>query len=107
MEFHIDNETESEDVMARIFNPELGLHVTIITAPESTLKEDGPVVTQITDSDIYVLYSDEFVERKIETAFEKNREDLGEMMAFSVGVSFLISQAILAAETKFQENSKQ
>lgn len=106
MKFEFNNEEESDEIMARMFNPEIGLNVTILTAPEDTLQEDGPVVTQITDSDVYVIYSDEYVERKLAAAFDKNREEFGEAMAFTIGLSFLISTAINAATEKFNENCK-
>jgi len=103
MNFHIDYDTEGDDVMARVFNPELGLNVVIVTAPYATLQEDGPTVTQISDSDIVVMYSDEFVENKLLSA-ARNADEFGEAMAFSLGVSYLISTAIIEAEKRFHES---
>lgn len=80
-----------------------GRQVTIITAGYDTIGEDGPVVTQMSESDIIVVYSDEYVERKLSSAQEKNREDFGDT-AWTIGLSFLVQQALKVAEEKFADS---
>lgn len=94
------NDDESEDVMVRIVEEKSGKMVTIMTAAHDTLGEDGPVLTQIADDQVIVIYSNEYVMRKMEAAIEKNREEFGEM-AFTIGFSYLLNQAMEAVREKF------
>jgi hypothetical protein len=94
------NDDESEDVMVRIVEEKSGKMVTIMTAGHETLGEDGPVLTQIADDQVIVIYSNEYVMRKMNAAIENNREEFGEM-AFTIGFSFLLNQAMEAVREKF------
>ena len=94
------NDDESEDVMVRIVEEKSGKMVTIMTARHDTLGEDGPVLTQIADDQVIVIYSNEYVMRKMNAAIENNREEFGEM-AFTIGFSFLLNQAMEAVREKF------
>jgi hypothetical protein len=98
------NHEEEDDVMARLFNEELGYTVTIITAPEHVLKEDGPVVNQISNDEIIIIYSDEFVDKKITSAYDNNHEEFGDM-AKGIGFAYLMSEAMKAANKKFEASN--
>lgn len=89
-----------DDVLARFVNERDGYEVTIITAPEEVLKEDGPVVNQISDDRITIIFADEYIERRLEIAHEKNHEEFGNA-AFGIGLAFIVSQALEAAENAF------
>lgn len=91
---------ESEDVLVRIFHEESEKMVTIITADYSTIGEDGPVVTQIAEDRVVVIFSNEYVEKKINAAIERNAEEFGEM-AFTIGFSFIVNSAMKAVGEKF------
>jgi len=91
---------EGDDVMMRIIEKNSGKMVTIMTADQDTLGEDGPVLTQIADDQVIVIYSLEYVMEKMNAAVEKNREDFGDM-AFSIGFTFLINQALAAVRENF------
>lgn len=94
------NEEFDEDVLARFVNEKDGYEVTIITAPEEVLKEDGPVVNQISEDRITIIFAYEYLEKKLEAAHEKNHEEFGNA-AFGIGLAFIISQALEAAENAF------
>lgn len=98
-EIHFIDE-ESDDVMVRIVEKESGKMVTIMTADRETLGEDGPVLTQIADDQVVVVYALEYVMNKMDAAVEKNREEFGDM-AFAIGFSFLVNQAMDAVREKF------
>jgi hypothetical protein len=98
-EIHFLDE-ESDDVMVRIVEKESGKMVTIMTAQRETLGEDGPVLTQIADDQVVVIYALEYVMQKMDAAVEKNREEFGDM-AFTIGFSFLLNQAMEAVREKF------
>lgn len=93
-------EGEGEDVMARIIEKDSGKMVTIMTANRETLGEDGPVLTQIADDQVIVIYSLEYVMEKMDAAIRNNSDDFGEM-AFTIGFSFLMNQAMAAVREKF------
>lgn len=95
---------DGEDVMVRIVEEKSGKMVTIMTAEHNTLGEDGPVLTQIADDQVIVIYSNEYVMRKMNAAIEKNHEEFGEM-AFTIGFSFLLNQAMEAVRKEFFTNN--
>lgn len=98
------HEEEGDDVMARLFNEELGFTVTIITAPEHVLKEQGPVVNQISDDEIIIIYSEEFVDEKITSAYDNNYEDFGDL-AKGIGFAYLMSEAMKVANKSFNTSN--
>ena len=102
MDIEFSNE-ESDDVMLRIFQKETGQMVTIVTAERDTLGEDGPVVTQIADDQVIVMFSLEYVTHKMDEAIARNRDEFGDM-AFGIGFSYLVNQAMRAAMEKFNTN---
>ena len=91
---------ESDDVMMRIVEKNSGKMVTIVTAERTTLGEDGPVLTQIADDQVIVMYALEYVMEKMNAAVEKNQEEFGDM-AFTIGFTFLVNQALTAVREKF------
>jgi hypothetical protein len=95
--------SEDPEVMFRFENPETGQHVAVITAPPETMDEDGPVVIQLTDDNIVVLYNERFVEEKFARAIERNAEEFGEATAAAMAMSNLMQMALLAAAKKFEE----
>lgn len=97
-------EDDGDDVMARFYNEERGLTVTVITAPEDVLKEEGPVVNQISNDEVIVIYSDEFVEKKLVSGYEKNKEEFGEM-AIGIGFAYLMSEAMRVANERFDASN--
>ena len=98
-EIHFSDE-DSDDVMVRIVEKETGKMVTIMTADRETLGQDGPVLTQIADDQVIVVYAFEYVLEKMNAAVEKNHEEFGEM-AFTIGFTFLLNQAMMAVREKF------
>ena len=105
MQIEFSNE-DSGDVMCRFIDEKRGYEITVITAPEESLGEDGPVVTQISNDSVIVVFSDEFVERKIDSIFQRNVEEMGEQ-AMGVGIAYIMNTAVRAAEKKFAENEEQ
>ena len=89
---------ENEDVMARISN-EYGEEVTILTAPRETLGEDGPVVTQISNDKIIVVFSDEFIERKLKAGLDNNKEEFGEA-SIAIGFTYILTLALQTVKEK-------
>lgn len=91
---------DSDDVMARLVSEKDGYTLTIITAPRDVLQEDGPVVNQIAEDQVIVIYALEYVMEKMDAAYEKNHEEFGEM-AHGIGFSYLLTQAMKVAADKF------
>ena len=89
---------EDEDVMARISN-EYGEQVTILSAPRDTLGEDGPVVTQVSNDQVIVIFSDEFIQEKLKAAITNNEEDFGDA-SFAIGFTYLLTLALKTAKEK-------
>ena len=96
-------EGDGEDVMLRVVEQETGKMVTVITAEQETLGSEGPLVTQIADDQVIVLFSNEYVKAKIDSAIEKNQEEFGDM-AFTIGFSYIINQAMKAVKETFLGN---
>ncbi len=84
---------DSDDVMCRLHNESSGYTLTIITAAQDVLQEDGPVVNQISNDEVIVIYSLEYVMQKMSAAYEKNHEEFGEM-AHGIGFSYLVNEAM-------------
>lgn len=89
-----------EDILCR-FNDGNGRTITIVTA--DSLSEDGPVVVQTTEDDVVVVFSGDFVQHKVETMYERNKDELGES-AGMIGLSYILKLAIEAASEKFASN---
>jgi hypothetical protein len=96
-------EGDGEDVMLRVVDKKTGKMVTIITAGEETLGSEGPLVTQISDDQVIVMFSDEYVKAKMDAAVEKNHEEFGDM-AFTIGFSYILNQAMKAVQETFLDN---
>lgn len=94
---------EEEDVLCRFIDKENNRTITVITAPHSALQEDGPVVTQIAENQVVVVFADEFIARKVEMSYEKNKEEFGDM-AMGIGLAFVMRAAMEAAMKKFDES---
>lgn len=99
----VDFVEEDDDVLCRFIDKENNRRITVITAPRESLKEDGPVVTQFSNEDVIVMFSDEFITSKVESAIEKNSEEFGEM-AVGIGLAFVMRSALEAAMRKFDES---
>lgn len=97
---NIEFNDDEKDVMVRIVEEKSGKMVTIMTTERDTLGEDGPVLTQIADDQVIVIYSNEYVMRKMNAAIENNRDEFGDM-AFTIGFSYLLNQAMEAVREKF------
>ena len=69
-----------------------------------TMDEDGPVVIQLTEDNIVVLFNECFVEEKFERSIERNAEECGEAMAMAMAMASLLEMALLAASRKFEES---
>ena len=95
---------DGDDVLARLYNEEQGFTVTIITAPEDVLQEEGPVVNQISNDEVIIIYADEFIQRKMESAYEKNKEEFGEM-ARGIGFAYIMGEAMKAAAKSFNSSN--
>lgn len=95
--------SDDPEVMFRFENPETGQHVAVIAAPPESMDEDGPVVIQLTEDNIVVLYNERFVEEKFARAIERNAEEFGEATAAAMAMSNLMQMALLAASKKFEE----
>lgn len=91
---------DDQDILCR-FSDEKGRTITVLTA--ETLTEDGPVVIQTTEEDVVVVFSDSFVRNKVETMYERNKDELGES-AGMIGLSYIIRLAVEAAVDKFASN---
>ena len=95
--------SDDPEVMFRFENPETGQQVAVIAAPPETMDEDGPVVIQLTEDNVVVLFNECFVEEKLERAIERNAEEFGESMAMAMVMSNLVQMALRAASKKFDE----
>ena len=95
--------SEDPEVMFRFENPETGQRVAVITAPPETIDGDGPVVIQLAEDNIVVLFNERFVEEKFLRAIELNSEEFGEGEAAAMAMSHLMQVALLAASKKFEE----
>ena len=95
--------SDDPEVMFRFENPETGQQVAVIAAPPETMDEDGPVVIQLTEDNIVVLFNECFVEDKFERSIERNAEECGEAMAMAMAMASLLEMALLAASRKFEE----
>jgi hypothetical protein len=95
---------DGDDVLARLYNEEQGFTVTIITAPEDVLQEEGPVVNQISSDEVIIIYADEFIERKMDAAYEKNKDEFGEM-ARGIGFAYIMGEAMKAAAKSFDASN--
>lgn len=91
---------DESDVMLRVMHEESGKMITVVTAERATIGEDGPVVTQISDDQVVIIFAMEYVQHKMEQAIERNSEEFGDM-AFTIGLSYLLNQAMTAATEKF------
>jgi len=96
---------ESEDVVAIFTDDNKNQRITVLTAPEETLGEEGPVVVQTSEDSISVIYSYEYFTSKLDKALQENGEDYGVQAAFGMGLALLLSKAVAAAEKKFKESS--
>lgn len=96
--------SDDPDVMFRFENPETGQQVAVIAAPADSMDEDGPVVIQLTDDNIVVLYNERFVEEKFNRALEVAADEFGEGTAAAMAMTSLMQQALLAASKKFEGN---
>ena len=96
--------SDDPEVMFRFENPETGQQVAVIAAPPETMDEDGPVVIQLTEDNVVVLFNECFVEEKLERAIERNAEEFGESMAMEMAMASLLEMALLAASRKFEES---
>lgn len=94
---------DEEDILCRFIDSDTNRRITVITAPRETLNEDGPIVTQIADNEVIVMFADEFIERKVNHSYEVNKEEFGEM-AIGIGLAFVMKQAMEAAVEKFNES---
>jgi hypothetical protein len=101
---NVSYEENDPDILARFINEHDGYEVTILTTPEDVLQEDGPVVNQISEDRITVIFSNEYVERKLIESHEKNKDEFGEK-AFAVGFAVIVSKALAAAEEKLHPPS--
>ncbi len=99
----IEFSEEESDVMLRIKHEESGKMITVVTAERATLGEDGPVVTQISDDQVVVIFAMEYVKHKMDQAIERNADEFGDM-ALTIGLSYLLNQAMTAATEKFLTN---
>jgi len=97
-------EEDGSDVLARLYNEEQGFTVTIITAPEDVLQEEGPVVNQISNDEVIIIYADEFIQRKMDAAYEKNKDEFGEM-ARGIGFAYIMGEAMKAAARSFDSSN--
>ncbi len=95
--------SDDPEVMFRFENPDTGHHVAVIAAPPETMDEDGPVVIQLSDDNIVVLFNERFVEEKMHRAIDGNAEEFGEATAAAMAMTNLIQMALLAASKKFDE----
>ena len=95
--------SDDPEVMFRFENPETGQQIAVIAAPPETMDEDGPVVIQLTEDNIVVLFNECFVEEKFERSIERNAEECGEAMAMGMAMASLLEMALLAASRKFEE----
>ena len=96
--------SEDPEIMFRFENPETGQQVAVIAAPPETMDEDGPVVIQLTEDNIVVLFNECFVEEKFERSIERNAEECGEAMAMAMAMASLLEMALLVASRKFEES---
>ena len=96
--------SDDPEVMFRFENPETGQQIAVIAAPPETMDEDGPVVIQLTEDNIVVLFNECFVEEKFERSIERNAEECGEAMAMAMAMASLLEMALLAASRKFEES---
>ena len=96
--------SEDPEIMFRFENPETGQQVAVIAAPPETMDEDGPVVIQLTEDNIVVLFNERFVLDKFERAIEVNGEEFGEGTAAAMAMSNLMQMALRAAAEKFDED---
>lgn len=95
---------DGDDVLARLYNEEQGFAVTIVTAPEEVLQEEVPVVNQISNDEVIIVYADEFIQRKMDAAYENNKDEFGEM-ARGIGFAYIIGQAMKAATESFNASN--
>ena len=97
---------EDPGVMFRFENPETGQRVVVMAEPEATMdNEDGPVLIQLAEDNMVVLFSERFVSEKFECAIERNQDEFDEATAVAMAMTNLIQTALLAASKKFDEDS--
>ena len=97
---------EDPGVMFRFENPETGQRVVVMAAPEAAMdNDDGPVLIQLAEDNMVVLFNERFVSEKFERAIERNRDEFDEATVVAMAMTNLIQTALLAASKKFEEDS--
>lgn len=97
---NMENIEDDPDVLCR-FSDQEGRTITILTS--GNLEEDGPVAIQTTSDDVVVVFHDDFVANKIDTMYERNKDELGES-AGMIGMAYIMRLAVEAAIEKFASN---
>ena len=88
----IFDESNDESVLTRIQDDDGSQIITIFHAPHDVLGEDGPIITQIADDSVFVIFSDEYIQEKIGNAIELNPDQSLEESVLS-GIAVVIGVA--------------
>jgi len=89
----IFDEPYDETVLTRICDDEGSRIITIFRAPYDVLGEDGPIITQIADDTVFVIFSDEYIQEAIGNMIEINPDQTFEENVFS-GIGIVLSVAV-------------
>jgi hypothetical protein len=93
----IFDESNDESVLTRIQDDDGSQIITIFHAPHDVLSEDGPIITQIADDSVFVIFSDEYIQEKIGNAIELNPDQSLEESVLS-GIAVVIGVAVREVE---------
>ena len=93
----IFDESNDESVLTRIQDDDGSQIITIFHAPHDVLGEDGPIITQIADDSVFVIFSDEYIQEKIGNAIELNPDQSLEESVLS-GIAVVIGVAVREVE---------
>jgi hypothetical protein len=89
----IFDESNDESVLTRIQDDDGSQIITIFHAPHDVLGEDGPIITQIADDTVFVIFSDEYIQEAIGNMIEINPDQTFEENVFS-GIGIVLSVAV-------------
>lgn len=63
---------DDQEVLGRAYDDKTETTITVISCPEQAIGGDGPVFESIDNKSVYVLVSDEFVERQVNASPDKH-----------------------------------
>ena len=95
----IFDESNDESVLTRIQDDDGSQIITIFHAPHDVVGEDGPIITQIADDSVFVIFSDEYIQEKIGNAIELNPDQSLEESVLS-GIAVVIGVAVREVERR-------